>query len=250
MDKSTLMAMKMLAEDKAPSKEEFLQEGIKYGKTSKKLEKAIAKAEAAFEAKKGTLSKEDAKRVSGIIKRLNMAKVEFTRVEETYSTGAGKDIAMKKYKLLRTKYADIFKGTEGMKKVLVGAGIFSVLGLAALTLAWSIVPQADNSPLSSLESHRREEGNVQSSLEKSRSDFGTSGNAGENNEILKNLHKVSIGTDGILKSISKFFGDVVDSVKSATAPKPKKLPIDVGSLGGGSTGKSGKWPIDVGPLGD
>ena len=44
--------------------------------------------------------------------------------------------------------------------------------------------------------------------------------------------------------------NVVDSVKSATAPKPKKLPIDVGSLGGGSTGKSGKWPIDVGPLGD
>jgi len=194
MNKSALMEMKMYAQDKAPSKEQFLEEGLKYFKTSKKIEKAVQKAEAAFESKKSSMSPEDSKKVAAVIKRLKMAREEFNKIEESYSTGAGKEIAMKKYKLLRTKYADIFKSTSDLKKVLVGAGIFTAVGTAAYFLAQSIIPQETAKP------------GIQFKL------FGMPLGAEKttvptDDMITKAMKSISSGTDGLLKAIGSIFSE-------------------------------------------
>ena len=218
MEKTFLMEMKMLAEDNAPSKEQYLNEGIKYFKNSKKVEKLILKAEKDFEKSKGSLDKEDVKKAQEVIKKMKAAQKEFESVENMYSTGAGKDVAMKKYKLLKTKYAGIYKSMDVMKKVLVTAGIFGSLGIAAAALAYSVAPSDAKTPFSS--------------LEKSRQDFGTSGLAGKNDEIAKIIHKIAIGGDDILKTITKFFNEAgvaagaavnsaSDAVKNAVDPNAK-----------------------------
>jgi hypothetical protein len=210
------MEMKMYAGDNVSSKEQYLKEGIKYNRMSKKLEKAIMKAEAAFEAKKETLSKEDAKSVGGVIKRLKMAKTEFTKVEETYSTGAGKDIAMKKYKLLRTKYADIFRTTSNLKKVLVTAGLFGVLGTAAYFLAGSIVPE-----------QKLDVPGAPNPLGGSNMLWDKAEDKLNNDDFIgKFLKSVSNGTDGILKNITSFFAD------NKTGKEPSKISTNTRPFGG------------------
>jgi hypothetical protein len=134
--------MKSLAEDKAPSREEMIAEGVKVFKTSKRLEKAIIKAESALQKAKtaGKLGEEELAKTAGIIKRMKMAKVEFAKVEETYSTGMDKKASLQKFKILKSKYSDIYKQIFSMKKILITAGVFTALGGAAFGLWYAVAP--------------------------------------------------------------------------------------------------------------
>ncbi len=138
MNRTILMEMKMLAEDSAPSKHETILEGIKFFKTSKKIEKMVNKAEIAFEKNREKLTPEDSKKASGIIKRLKMAKTEFAKVEATFTVGGTKKIALQKYKLLKSKYKDLFTDIATMKKALIGAGLFAAIGGAAFVIFNSV----------------------------------------------------------------------------------------------------------------
>ena len=140
--KSLLLEMKMLAEDKAPKHSDIINEGIKFFRTSKKLETAIAKAEAGLERAKTSdkLDKEDLKKLSGVIKRLKMAKTEFAKAEELFTTGGEKKIAKEKYNILKKKYSDIYKDLGGMKGKLIAAGVFTAIAGAAALFVMSITP--------------------------------------------------------------------------------------------------------------
>ena len=132
--------MKLLAEDGSNKRNEILEEGIKFFKTSNKIQNAINKAKSSFEKNKEKLNSEDAKKVQSIIKRMEMAKKEFADVENTYSTGAGKDIVKRKFKILKIKYADIYRDITMIRNVLVGSGMFLALGTSAFLLLRFVFP--------------------------------------------------------------------------------------------------------------
>ena len=140
MNRTLLLDMKMLAEDNAPQSHELIQEGLKYFKTSSRIQRAIIKAEYVFNKGKSKLQPDEVRKVEHIINRMKEAKKEFANVENSYSTGLSKDVAMKKFKLLKTKYIDIYKDITLMRNILVGSGIFLALGTAAFLMLRFVFP--------------------------------------------------------------------------------------------------------------
>ena len=104
----------------------FLDEGIKYFKDSKRIERVIPKLEKKLSSEK--ISDEDKEQIRSIITRLKGVIKEFEEVEKEYAENS-KKVSKQKYKELKNKYKDIlsYVKSEECKKALIGVGLFSVV---------------------------------------------------------------------------------------------------------------------------
>lgn len=106
-------------------REEFLTEGIKYFRNSKRIDKLVKKFKASLEYANDIETKRD---ILNYIRELERAKLDFESVEQEYASG-NKEDAMETYKNLKVKFSKIVSeiNKESVKKFLVTAGLATLL---------------------------------------------------------------------------------------------------------------------------
>jgi hypothetical protein len=112
---------------------DFLTEGIRFFRNSKRIEKLINKFQSALPMAKDTETRQD---VSNYIRELQRAKLDFEAVEQKFSSG-NKEEAKDEYKQLKIKFASIITeiNKETVKKFMIIGGI---AGLAFATFGMII----------------------------------------------------------------------------------------------------------------
>jgi len=116
------------------NREEFLTEGIRFFRNSKRIEKLITKFKASLQYAQDVETKRD---ILNYIRELERAKLDFESVEQEYAAG-NKEDAMDTYKGLKIKFSKIVSeiNKETVKKFIISAG----LGVLLIATVSSIIP--------------------------------------------------------------------------------------------------------------